>query len=146
MLRSRKATTALCDDRFSSIARWWLEGKCRECVQIEIAFHARVERGLVGQHARMEIEVGCGDLCIGVTDAKRDERADVAEDGARDFGFQLIEELICERDLQSVLAGFGEELRERERREGLELIDVEGDGSSFVVMLFCARHDCVADY
>ena len=123
-----------------------LERVGQDNFRIEAMTEICVERHLVGEHGGIwQIEVSCKRLGIGRPHRERNQRSDIAEDRIQNFWFELAEVLILNDDLQFVLTNLRQHLRQRERRERLELGDIKRGGFAFLGWDLRALHDGAAD-
>ena len=83
----REASSALRYDRVGAVSRRRFECAGCKSVCLQIGLHPGVEWPLIGEHARVDVEVRRQNFGIAVADAEGDERADIAEDRCGDFGF-----------------------------------------------------------
>lgn len=94
-------------------------------VDHELQIHVVV--GQVHQVRGLErrVELPLQDLGVLEPEAEGNDGAGVAEDGASDLGLELRGVLVGEDHPDAVFPQLGQHVRERECREGLELIEVE---------------------
>ena len=139
--RAAEVPSALRDRRAAAIPR--REG-ARQCGDLRVlkvaAAQPRLERELLHERRWQDAKLGREQFSVGRGNAKRNERAGVAQDGGADDLGNLLCVLVGEAEVGRELARFGEDRRECVGRERLEFVDVDEVRHASLRRYGAARH------